>query len=286
MNSFSQRKGIKPIKNILQIESMDNDLRNSLWNALTHSYWNGVKSDKYRKVTLSHNVEMRHLCATLWQDYFKILVDTLGNNWNDTYKILREYFFNCRWDEVYDFIEFVANNYSDESLNQRFMKDCNNIFEKELSAYRFVGGNITQITNENEIAEIEEALKIPISPFQQHIKRSLELLSDKKKPDYRNSIKESISAVESIGKLIVKNNTATLTDSIETIEKGKKMKMHPALGRAFKELYSYTNKAEGIRHGLSNEPNLDLEDARFMLISCSAFINYLVVKASKAGIKL
>lgn len=90
MNSFSQRKGIKPIKNVLQIESMDNDLRNGLWNALTHSYWSGVKSDKYRKVTLSHNVAMRQLCATLWQDYFNIPVDTLGNSWNDTYKILRE----------------------------------------------------------------------------------------------------------------------------------------------------------------------------------------------------
>ncbi|MGY0035854.1 hypothetical protein [Pedobacter sp. NJ-S-72] len=30
----------------------------------------------------------------------------------------------------------------------------------------------------------------------------------------------------------------------------------------------------------------ELEDARFMLVSCSAFVNYLIVKAEKAGIEL
>jgi hypothetical protein len=35
-----------------------------------------------------------------------------------------------------------------------------------------------------------------------------------------------------------------------------------------------------------DEPNVSLEEARFMLISCSAFINYLKVKASKAGIQI
>jgi hypothetical protein len=34
------------------------------------------------------------------------------------------------------------------------------------------------------------------------------------------------------------------------------------------------------------ESDLDIEDAQFMLIACSAFINYLVAKADKAGIKL
>ncbi|MGQ9708742.1 MAG: AbiJ-NTD4 domain-containing protein, partial [bacterium] len=35
-----------------------------------------------------------------------------------------------------------------------------------------------------------------------------------------------------------------------------------------------------------DEPNLSFEDAKFMLVSCSAFINYLITKAAKAGIKI
>jgi hypothetical protein len=32
------------------------------------------------------------------------------------------------------------------------------------------------------------------------------------------------------------------------------------------------------------EPNLEFEDAKFMLVACSAFINFLLEKAAKAGI--
>ena len=62
--------------------------------------------------------------------------------------------------------------------------------------------------------------------------------------------------------------------------------MHPALNKAFSTLYGYTSNAKGIRHALLEESTLDFEDAKFMLVACSAFINYLKVKASKAGIEL
>jgi hypothetical protein len=62
--------------------------------------------------------------------------------------------------------------------------------------------------------------------------------------------------------------------------------MHPSLKSAFQNLYGYTSDANGIRHALLEEANLDFEDAKFMLVSCSAFVNYLVAKASKAGIGL
>lgn len=62
--------------------------------------------------------------------------------------------------------------------------------------------------------------------------------------------------------------------------------MHPALKGAFEKLYGYTSSAKGIRHALLDEPNLGFEDAKFMLVSCSAFVNYLKSKAAKAGINL
>jgi hypothetical protein len=39
---FSERMGFKPVKDIIQINSMDDDLRNGLWNVLTIYYWNNV----------------------------------------------------------------------------------------------------------------------------------------------------------------------------------------------------------------------------------------------------
>lgn len=281
MKLFSQREGIKPVKSVIQVDTMDKDLRNGLWNALTMFYWEQVTDGGL----FSHK-SVGTLCVKIWLDYFKSPLDTLDNYWPDTYQKIWKYFFDSEWYEVYDFIEFIANNYPEVDVNNEFMKSCNSILERELSAYRFVGGKITQITSEEEISEIEETLEItePLKAVNTHIKRALNLLADRKSPDYRNSVKESISAVEAISNLIANKKKATLGQALKEIE--SKVSLHPALKKAFSSLYGYTSDAEGIRHALLSETNLSFEDAKFMLVSCSAFINYLISKASKAGIKL
>jgi len=77
---------------------------------------------------------------------------------------------------------------------------------------------------------------------------------------------------------------ASLPDALAAIE--KKTTLHASLKQGFVKLCGYTSDADGIRHALLEEPNLDIEDAKFMLVSCSAFVNYLVVKAQKAGIAI
>ncbi len=286
MKLFSQRKGIKPVKNVIQVDSMEGDLRNGLWNALFTFYWSKVKSTgyyyDYKKIDV--------LLKLLWHSYFKKPIDTLNwRHWPDIYDNIRKYFFNCEWYEVYDFIEFIANNYHDRDNNSKFMRSCNSILNRELSAYRFVGSKITQTTSKEEISEIEEALEAsqssqPLRAVNIHLKRALDLLADRKSPDYRNSIKEAISVVEAICKIITRDKKATLGQALKKIE--DKVSIHPALKSAFNSLYGYTSDAEGIRHALLDKPNLSFEDAKFMLVSCSAFVNYLISKSSKAGIRI
>jgi hypothetical protein len=110
----------------------------------------------------------------------------------------------------------------------------------------------------------------------------LKLLSNRQSPDFRNSIKESISAVEAQCKIICEEPTSTLTKSLEIIQRRDRVKIHPRLNEAFQKIYSWTNDDGGIRHALSDEQNIDREDAQFMLIVCSAFINYLLVKKLKS----
>lgn len=277
MKLFSQRKGLKPIKSIIQIDSMDMDLKNGLWNAL-NIYWDG--DIKF----LSDKKDLDILFRRLWNLYFKLPLDTLDNYFPKTYQDIRTQYFKWKYCEIYDFIEFIANYYPNEEINNFFMKICNEVLERELSAYRFVGGKITSITSEEEINVIESALKEAPNPINIHLNKSLELLSDRKSPDYRNSIKESISAIESICKLITKNPKGTLGRCLNTIEND--VELHPALKEAFKKLYGYTSDAEGIRHALMDESNLDFEDAKFMLVSCTAFTNYLIAKAAKSDIEL
>jgi len=278
---FSQRKGIEPVKNVIQVDGTDDDLRNGLWNVLIESYWKSVVIRHF-----DYNEEMHLFQKRLHSKYFKKPLDTIEHKWVDFYNRIREYFFNCKWFKVYDFIEFIVNNYPDKYKNDACISGCNYILEKELSSYRFVGKKFTPITSQEEISEIEKALSIsnPFKPVSVHLKSALTLFSNKKSPDYRNSIKESISAVESICKLITKKKKPSLSQALNILK--KEIGLHSALEKAFDSLYGYTSDEKGIRHCLMDEAKLYQEDAKFMLISCSAFVNYLVSKISRTGLKI
>jgi len=224
----------------------------------------------------------------LWDSYFKLPIDTIPSYWTGSLKAIRKYFFGCNWYQVYNFIEFVANNYPDvSSINEGFKKSCNLILERELSAYRFVSDQVTQITSKQEIAEVEEALDSPFENVNAHLANALKLMSDRESPDYRNSIKESISSVEAVCRIITGDKNATLGKALDKIEREGKIEVHGALKKAFDSLYGYTSSAEGIRHSLlDDKKGLSFEDAKFMLVSCSAFVNYLISKTSKAGLKI
>lgn len=277
---FSERYGYKPVREIVQIDSVDEPLRNGLWNVLQIGVWKNAKPSQgiYGGYYLSDrgNKELRDLCEALWLHYFKEPLDLLGNDWNKTRKELRQYYFGCKWFEIYDFVQFVANHYPRYRFKEPFMKACNAVLERELSAYRFVDGLITRVTEPQEIEAIEDALEKAVGPVHAHLRRALELLADKSTPDYRNSIKESVSAVESLVVSTVGEN-GTLGQLIKKLE--QHIGLHPALKNAFSNLYGYTSDEGGIRHALIDKDAADFDHAKFMLVVCSAFVGFVLSKA-------
>jgi hypothetical protein len=282
---FSQRLGISLAEKAIQLGSVDEELRNSLWSTLTAFYWDSFNRSKYdmgSRVDYISGSSLTHLFKALWLHYFKKPTDTIPTFYYDDtggLQKVRNYFFNAKWFEIYDFIEFVAA-YGPHSASGEFIKACNHFLQRENSGYRFVDGKIIEISSSDEVNEIESALKrsTPYYGVKQHLSSAISLLSDKEKPDYRNSIKESISAVEALCKRVCNAEKATLGETLKSLE--KKGLMHPALKSAFSSLYGFTNDANGIRHALMEESNLTSADARFMLISCSAFVNYVIASAN------
>jgi len=51
--------------------------------------------------------------------------------------------------------------------------------------------------------------------------------------------------------------------------------LHSALKEGFLKLYSYTNDENGIRHAMLEVPELNQADAKYFLLSCTSFVNYL-----------
>ena len=100
-------------------------------------------------------------------------------------------------------------------------------------------------------------------------------------PDYENSIKESISAVEAICCIITDDDKATLGKALGKLEQAG-ITIHGSLKSAMEKLYGYTSDENGIRHAGIDFKGASSEDAKYMLVTCSAFVNYLMEKWGKA----
>lgn len=190
---------------------------------------------------------------------------------------IRKFFFECKWFEICDFIEFTSQMLLD-SRRPKFVKLCNEVLEREMSGFRLFDNKIVPITSTDELDSLEDSLAATASNIgaNKHLRRALEFLNDRQSPDYRNSVKEFISAVEDVVQTITGHQRATLGETLKSISPS----INPALNRGLSALYGYTSDSSGIRHALQDEPNLDFVDAKFMLVACSAFVNYLTDKAA------
>ena len=274
MKSFSQRKGLKPVLEVAQIGAMSSELRSSLWNALDTAFWS-TESFVYGRH--GGHGEIEDFSRVVWSHYFKKPVDARPAHGQPGRgrKILEEiraYFFNCEWNEVYDFLEFLVRIHARDK--PRFADYLNQILAREVAGYKFIDGFIVDITDAQESDMLADALAdTRFKPVTAHLERALQLLADRKQPDYRNSIKESVSAVEAMARVVSESPKATLGEALKVLE--KKGRLHPALKDGFSKLYGYTNDDDGIRHAMLDEPNIDQSDAKYFLLSCTSFINYL-----------
>lgn len=263
---FSDKRGIKRLSNIIQIDSLNDRTRNKIYSA-TMELVN--KTDDKRKFVeyiyedifslTKNDIPLNGQEFDIFSDYYKNVEDEILFN-------LR----NCEYNNVFDFIIGIIRGIKINKLKNWYIKEIEKIFKEENVNYKIVGDNIIDIIDEYQVAEIEETLKNPYDIVRKHYNKAIEKLYQDR--DYDNSIKESISSVEAMCQALTENNKAILGDTLKLL----KDKIHPAMKSAFEKLYGYTSDANGIRHanGLG-EGNSTYAEAKYMLISCSAFVNYL-----------
>ena len=137
-----------------------------------------------------------------------------------------------------------------------FQRGVNMILEEENSGYRFVGGQLTEITSPAEVREMEAALenaaRASLDVVHIHIEQALQLLGKRPVPDFRNAIKEAMSAVESAAKLIGEKRKGALDDALDTL--GSRMPIHPAMKEAFSSSPSRRSLTSGLRSGTACSP--------------------------------
>ncbi len=281
--SFSERQGIKKQTLKLQLDSMDDDLRNGLWNLLLNQFFSEFKTTNGDHLMVYGETDFSKMGKIVWEHFLNRPIDELRvRQYSEFSEIdktqfrteIKAWYFESEWNEIYDFIEFLASVYQ---VPKKFVESLEYRLNKHSSGYRLRNNKFIPLSSINELNEIDEVIEntSEIEQIRKHIDTAIQHLSNRKSPDYRNSIKESITAVESTCSYITGDKNATLGKTLAQLEKDEKL--HGALKTSFSALYGWTSDASGIRHALTgNDVEVKYKDAKFMLVACSAFINYLL----------
>ena len=284
---FSDRNKINPVNTTIQIKDFDKRTRVQLQNMLSNMYEKVYQGDLSY---LNENIQLffRYVLGEIYSER----IDVRTKYDDDVFwKMVNGTILNDGYDDVLTLIEGIVQYWDKYIQNERLYNPynyrvfgeksvfsvANGIFEQEYIGYRFIDGIITPITDDLEINAIDETLKNKYEPVKNHISKANSLLADRDNPDYENSIKESISAVEALCQIIagVDGREATLGNTLKKMEDNGVI-IHKGLQSAFQKLYGYTSNANGVRHaGDIGGSSSTFEEAKFMLVACCAFINYL-----------
>lgn len=276
MTLFSERYGYTKPSDIIIRERITPEIQNAICNCFDRSELFNQFGD-FTRISLEKFV---------WTNFFNERESEFSKNTHH----IKSYIINKNeWYKKLDLIEFSIKHlfhmkekqldtFFDIKDINKLINDLNSEFRRLNFAYRIINKAIVEITSEEEIVAIEKALSDSQNNIRVHLNNALELYAKKPIGDYRNSIKESISAVEAASRNITGENVLNFKKMEE-----KGVLISPVLRQAFEKLYGYTNdKSTGIRHALMDDTNApEAEETLFMLISCSAFINYLNKKKSK-----
>lgn len=202
---FSDRNKIKAENTTIQFKDFDERTRTALSNTTDIIIQNCLVdigfSHRSSFNLQKHQTFIKHLLADV---YGQVLDWAKSYRYEDVLAIMQETFATDDYDSILSVVEYIANEipkYEKKGIPYKgklytIEQLYNHIFEQEYVGYRLINGEARPITDENEINAIKETIDTKYSEIKQHVNKALGFLSDRQAPDYANSIKESISAVE------------------------------------------------------------------------------------------
>lgn len=276
MALFSERYGYTKPSDVIIRERITPEIQNAIltcYDILREKLHNIDYLFIYRKMDEYIWTNFLNMRKSDWNIYTDIISTYIRDEQNEWFKKLDLIEICIKY--LYSYIKSVKDSRL-SILADIFVGELSRNFRRLNFAYRIVNNEIVEITSDEEIKEIETALNTSKDNIRTHLNNALELYSKRPVADYRNSIKESISAVEVFCR--EKTGEDTLGKALNKLESSG-IVIHKLLKSAFDKLYAYTNQPDtGVRHALMDDDGdyvPQAEEALFMLVSCSTFINYL-----------
>lgn len=268
------------VSEVLQVDSCDKALRVSLYNLYIQLQESIGKLSAPRFGTFRRYV---------WAEFFLQPI----SEYHDSYfsSKVRDLFNEGEWFRIYDFYEVIFEilQYAEKDIQaiELLAKETNDLLLENGSGYRFIKETLrfVPIISDSEIECIEDAIsatKDQFSGAHEHIRNALAHMSDRENPHYDSSFQQSIAGLESVCVKLCDGQESSLGKALKCLQKRGGYNIPKMLFKAFEDMYAYSNDTQsGVRHYLERPSEIELEDARYWLVTCSAFINLLIDKANK-----
>ena len=175
----------------------------------------------------------------------------------------------------FDFVEAVWE-YGPPEYRDSFGARCDECLLKGRTPYRFVEGRFAPYMTDAEKRTVQDAIastEITGGP-ESHLKKALDHISSRERPDYRSSMQNSISALESAVKEAAGTDTTDKNFGTALAILKEKVSLENSLRDSISKLFGWTNEI-GVRHGSPGKRDLKKEDALYLLVTCSALVNYI-----------
>lgn len=286
--TFSQREGYEDKPEPPRLGDIPDQARVDIWNLLydllRKEYDERRRDDMdWQEVGCppqdipSHVYPLEQILSDIHAQHDRRRLDELPHS-DESEAQLRKRIEGAPSNKVIDLIEFIMSR---PECPSKFTDGISAIFETHDLSYKIdLGPPVTfrgplsaadrAVLNQNldELRDVEG-----LGGCNTHLENAQKLV---RTGDWLGSIRESIHAVESVAKQIDPGGAETLGAALNSLQK-RGVLQHKALKKALSSLYGYTSGEHGIRHALldSDQPNVTVDEAVFMLGACASFANYL-----------
>lgn len=235
-NGFSDRNNLDPISKLIQLENFTTDSRVVLFNTFKK-----IRDYCLSKYHLNNDYISKYIKENL---FCEIYIDKYEDSYEKIMGQVQDVFLSNPFHEVLTTIEFLSNiyyfNFDDLQINKwdfNYQKEkekylnpykvFNQTFEDEFIGYRFVNKKIIKISDKNEMNSIENACQTPNERVNSSIEKALDFIGENEKKDYKNSIKESLTAVETYCNYFLHTTGLTLGKALNQVTQKTTIHTHP-----------------------------------------------------------
>lgn len=190
---------------------------------------------------------------------------------------------DCRWNVFFDITEIAVRMVERDALSE-FEYSFNELLAENGVQWTLKDGKIERRRPEEIAAVIEKSFQfLSQTGFEEpqlQLRKAVHALDQRPEPDVENCVKDAVGALEGTARTLARTPQTSLKSILDSDIFSSTI--HGALKDVLLKVEAYRGDAPGAGHAIvAGKPRVEMADAEFVFIACSAGIIFLMEKANR-----